>query len=397
MSKGNSYWSTARGKVGDIVVSTLRGQRIEKAYQPKVLNPRTNNQMLQRAKFADAVKFYKHAVAKFFQFAYEDKKQTESDYNAFMRHNTKNATYLKKSQIEGVFPAIGYNYMMAQGSLSQASIVNYLTGRATLSLPSLAVAGDAPTIGEISSALMADYSLQAGDIVTCVRILSSVTSLNSTPTSVPNWLITQFLVNTADTQLISAVNVNMGGLAGTGVYLDSVIRSSLAAYAVIFSRKRTGQALKVSNSYLCLNQVGIDIYNATTQSSWISGVLSSWGANGNAPLEGAYLGNSAGSSKVDTGNVESTVTSATPSTASETGSVTVNLVGTNLTNLTAGSFNVTGSVSITSFTTASATAASMIVNVQGSGTISYAGTTLFTATVSGNSSSSDTGSGTFQG
>lgn len=397
MSKGNSYWSTARGKVGDIVVSTLRGQRIERAYQPNVLNPKTNNQMLQRAKFADCVKFYKHAINKFFQFAYEDKKQTESDYNAFMRHNTKASTYLLKSQVEGVFPAIGYRYMMSQGSMSEPTIVNYLSGRPALSLPSLAVAGEDVTIGELSAALIADYSLRAGDIVTCVRILSSVVSLTSTPSAVPSWLITQFVVDTTSDETLKSVNAAMGGAAATGMYLDSAARTSLAAYAVVFSRKVTGQSLKVSNSYLYLNQIGLDIYNASTAQSWISQVLNSWGATGNAPLEGAYLGNTTAESQSSSSTEAATITSASPDSVTSTGSKSITLAGTNLTSLSSGSFTVTGGVSVTSYSASSATAATVVINVSADGTLSYNGTAIVTATMSTSGGTGSENNGGFQG
>ena len=79
MSKGSSYWGTARGKIGNTVVSVVRGQRIERAYQPSVNNPRTPNQMIQRAKFFSAVEFYKEANKAFFKMAFEDKSQSESD------------------------------------------------------------------------------------------------------------------------------------------------------------------------------------------------------------------------------------------------------------------------------------------------------------------------------
>lgn len=73
--------------------------------------------MLQRAKFANAVKFYKKAVQNFFKFAFEDKKKSESDYNAFMRHNVMNSTLLMKGNVDDAyFPALG-RWQMSSGSL----------------------------------------------------------------------------------------------------------------------------------------------------------------------------------------------------------------------------------------------------------------------------------------
>ena len=85
MATGSSYWGTSKGKLGNIVLRVRKGQTVESKYQPNVNNPRTFAQCRQRALFANAVKFYKSAIARMFKFAFEDKAANESDYNAFMR------------------------------------------------------------------------------------------------------------------------------------------------------------------------------------------------------------------------------------------------------------------------------------------------------------------------
>lgn len=75
MAKGNLFWNLGRGKVGSLVLSINKGQVVTRQYQPNVANPRSNAQMLQRARFASCVNFYKRASENFFKFAYEDKKQ----------------------------------------------------------------------------------------------------------------------------------------------------------------------------------------------------------------------------------------------------------------------------------------------------------------------------------
>lgn len=107
MSKGNPYWNLSRGKVGSLVMSINKGQVVTRQYQPNVANPRSNAQMLHRARFASCVNFYKRATANFFKFAFEDKRPIESDYSAFMRHNTSALVApLTREQIKGTYPAI---------------------------------------------------------------------------------------------------------------------------------------------------------------------------------------------------------------------------------------------------------------------------------------------------
>lgn len=54
MSKGNLFLGKARGKVGSVVFSTLRGEQITRAYQSQVRNPKSDAQAAQRAMFATA-------------------------------------------------------------------------------------------------------------------------------------------------------------------------------------------------------------------------------------------------------------------------------------------------------------------------------------------------------
>src|SRR5574344_1437068 len=119
MSKGSLYFGKASGKLGQIVLSNVKGQQIARAWQPKVANPRTSVQQMQRAKFANAVKLYKRATQNLFKFAYEDKRKTESDYNAFMRHNVERSMIVnRKSYDNPSFPALG-DWVIAFGSLGE--------------------------------------------------------------------------------------------------------------------------------------------------------------------------------------------------------------------------------------------------------------------------------------
>lgn len=289
MSKGNSYWGTAKGKIGNIVVSTNKGQRIERKYQPDVLNPRTKNQQLQRARFANAVKFYKRAYANFFRFAYEDKRANESDFNAFMRHNTSNRmSVLKKSQVKGTFPAVGNSISLSAGSLANPSIVDARGVRPYLSLKSLA--SDSATVGNVSSALIADYNLIDGDIITIVRVSTSVTSLDdANPADYPAWEVSQFLVNSSSEVLLSSINEHLGILDGKGMALDTGASPQSVWYGVVFSRKQTQRTLIVSNSYLLGNANAYALYISAQRSKWLEAALVSWDASGDAVLEGSLV------------------------------------------------------------------------------------------------------------
>lgn len=289
MSKGSSYWGTATGKVGNLVISVNKGQRIEKAYQPHVLNRKTNAQMIQRARFANAVKFYKRAYANFFQFAYEDKSPRESDYNAFMRHNTNmTSSLLKYEQVKSPYVALGEGWVLSNGILAEPVINDVRGVHPYLSLPSLIATAD--TVGELSQALINDYSLIEGDIITLVTVVSNATSLSSPiPNDYAKWIVKQFVVNINSNMPITDVADVVSMETGKGLYLDIQGVTIPKWYGVVFSRKSKNAILRCSTSRLLGNSYAYQMFLNAQSQEWQDVVLQSWQASGEAVLEGTLV------------------------------------------------------------------------------------------------------------
>ena len=304
MAKGNMFIGNGSGKVGNLVVATRAGEQITRVYQPRVANPKSYQQMLQRAKFANAVKFYKKAVQNFFKFAFEDKKKSESDYNAFMRHNIMNSALLIKGNVDdSYFPALG-RWQMSSGSLPNAfSIKNVeASGFAFVSEGMKTNA----TIGDISSALIGQ-GFHTGDIVTFVLITSPVTYLDFDLTNLydsglvqPQWLIVQFAIDPRDTRVISQANYlgsRNGGLAayeGNSLLVsgDGTIRWSgnfeneMAATCCIVTRS-TGSGVLATNTSLFGNTNFDKMLSDAEGTNYENEVLVSWGAREGAILKGS--------------------------------------------------------------------------------------------------------------
>ena len=298
MSKGNSYWSTARGKIGDIVVSINKGQRIERAYQPVVNNPKTDAQMTQRAIFAGAVKFYKHAQQAFFKFAFEDKKQTESDYNAFMRHNRGVAMIASRSQYnDNNYPAIGNRFMLTSGSLSEFEMSDDPDNlMIRCGVPSSITENVTdPTVAQITECIkISNADLQDGDIITVVRVKSNIQDITDEPTTAPKWTVIQFLLDSTSTKKMSEVGFSNAEIQvpSSKDYADILFFETdtdhLDALGVVASRK-TETGLLVNDTYLYLNDLGTTIYNDSLLDSFRAQALTSWGATGEAILEGSLV------------------------------------------------------------------------------------------------------------
>lgn len=368
MAKGNLFWNLGRGKVGSLVLSINKGQVVTRQYQPNVANPRSNAQMLQRARFASCVNFYKRASENFFKFAYEDRKPTESDYNAFMRHNTsKTVAPLTREQVKGNFPAIASSWLLSAGSLATPSVLDTRTDMPYLALPSLREA--VATVGNVSECLMRDYSLVTGDIITIVHVSANVRDLESPlPEKPSEWDIVQFVVNPASTETLASVSTRLSVAVGKGLLLENQGRLNAVSYGVVFSRKERAQALKVSTSELLPNAAAYNMYVAAQDPDWQRKVLSTWGASGTAVLEGAYL-SAQGSPIIET--IKGDPVPRVSETVFNTGvTSTAEITGKNLSGLTVGDFRGEG-VDVSKLEIQSDTAANLTLTGTGSAPTSW--------------------------
>ena len=308
MSKGSNFWGTARGRLGNMVISSVRGQQVERKYQPKVANPKTHAQMRQRAAFAAAVKFFKHSQQALFRFAFEDKTQKESDYNAFMRHNVAYfGAYNKVACDNPSLPALGFTspLLLSYGSLASAMGVGYYKTQT----PEDTIFGlECGTImessvpnkfswGDVCMALVKKYDLQNGDIITIVQIdamqpKSGVRSLyiDGTNADVPanpaKWTLWQKRI---DTESAEDVTNNVHDKQGFGVHdgITSNTYNNCYFGAVIFSRNIAGKSLMVSSSALVSSVDGYYQYWPEKGSDLELHALLSWGANPEIILKGS--------------------------------------------------------------------------------------------------------------
>ena len=312
MSKGSLFWSKASGKLGEVVLSQVKGQQISRAYQPKVSNARSSGQTIQRIRFSNAVKFYKHATQALFKFAYEDKRKNESDYNAFMRKNSSVAAYVtRESYLNQFYPAIGNQFLLADGSLPSLP----LTADDSLGLVLSLGTGDFSsnttlTVAELSQRLIQKYNFAEGDILTFVEVVNTdISSLDDEPTKPTDWIINQMIISSTDSSKLNDVFTSQNGHAfgtaedwhikgETGQEKTLCCASSsvsgdncVAGAALIQSRNVAGSKLLVSRSYLINNKYANQIYNASIQPAYINRALNSWGRTQSAILQGGLTKN----------------------------------------------------------------------------------------------------------
>lgn len=212
---GNNYFRQSRSATGRPV--TVMG-----TINTSPSNPRTASQMIQRAKFANAVKFYRHSQSNFYKFAFERQRPNENDYNAFMRFNIARSPLLPKSWVDNaLFPAWSEDWLFSSGSLNvtvpEIGIQSDNQGIG-IKLDKIATAGN-ETIGQVSQQLMRERGFQKGDIVTVAVIvfpgLEYVSSLDEWQAySAPVWVTYQFIIDPNSYRYV-------GDMAFRGVSPDS--------------------------------------------------------------------------------------------------------------------------------------------------------------------------------
>ena len=298
MSKGSLFFGNASGKLGQVVLSTVKGQQIARAWQPKVANPKTSQQQLQRAKFANSVKFFKRAQQNLFKFAFEDKRKNESDYNAFMRHNVVSSAVIDRMMYDNFnYPAFANDWLLSFGSLGEINADNDIAEKEFVQLLTLPLGtGEKAnlTIASASQALVSNYKAINGDFVTLVGVKSSVKTLTEDPVNAPEWHIMQFVVDTTNTGKLIEYLEKQDEDASTFFSTDgrepanivfSYSNDGCAWLGIILSRVTTN-GVKVSTSNLMPNYYAYEIYLKSLELPYRQSALNSWGRSSEPILKG---------------------------------------------------------------------------------------------------------------
>lgn len=300
MAKGNPLLGQLRGSVGDVVFTRMGGQQVSRARNRQPQNPQSVAQMIQRARLGSLVQFFTRGQQALFKFAFESKRQNESDYNAFMRYNIKNVSPNTKAGVAAGHPVFG-KYQMCQGTLQELDV----QFNSVMNVPSLVV-GAVPTtataatltIGQISAAMIAKYGLQEGDIITKVTITCANTVAATVAASIAAdsyadgsnnvvWDIKQFRIDSASTALAGILG-NFFDLTDytTGSSIIALDASTVdfkeltSAYgvALIVSRPTTN-GVKVSNAFLHCNKAVETAIAFKDDAAWLSYVGQTWKAS----------------------------------------------------------------------------------------------------------------------
>lgn len=287
MAKGNMLLGYSRGSVGDVVFTRSKGQQIARARNRNPKNPKTPAQMAQRVKFASVVEFFRRGNQNLFQFAFENKKIKQSDYNAFVSANADKGIYLTPEQLKNPNFAIVAPFIMTQGSLirNYGSMVDD-----GIAMTIGTSEQNAPTTVAALSEILKAKGFEEGDIVTLVHVSGSAET-PGTPyvgdDAAKPWAIGQFTINSSDTTLISATSVIVDLDTDEGILKLSARGASQTIGSCAIVSHVYADGLKVTSTTLELRTEVEPANAAALASAWVEECIDIWGASEEAILQGS--------------------------------------------------------------------------------------------------------------
>ena len=278
-----------RKQIGGMVLYSRNGETIARELAPQVSNPRTPAQMEQRVKLSNLVSFYR-ANAGWMKGAFENKKERESDYNAFVAANIGNSMVALSKADVAAGAAVVAPYKITSGSLPIVETVlnghdlvsNLFVGAQTI--------GSSTTIGELSQALLANNNgLEEGMQISVIINLQ----LASAGTGVP--YITarayEMILDTQSTELVESV-VPDGILEAVGTTNKAlgINTTDLGDGAAAFVISKTiGGRILVSTQSLVFFGSNATYRNYTSTTAW-NAAIASYGEGADVFLSSASAG-----------------------------------------------------------------------------------------------------------
>ena len=208
MAKYYGIGGKRKGSVGNETYAINRGENIVKSKIIQVNDAKTPEQVEQRSKLQNAVKAYQNMSSEFLKKCFEDKKQRQSTYNAFVSHNARMAQpFFKKYSDDKNIIGIG-KFQVSYGSLQNLPVVK--TADITVAEKTFKyfaielnneIADDA-NVGAVSDALIKKYGIKSGSILNGISIYNLGVSYNDQDDNNPISLADVYSVKRAKNNFI---------------------------------------------------------------------------------------------------------------------------------------------------------------------------------------------------
>lgn len=280
----NFWLKGAKKRLAGAVIYEAMGQTRARQLASSVTNPRTEAQMNQRIRWANAVSFYR-ANATWMKYAFETKKNNQSEYNKFMSLNvTTSPIALTKSAAAGGACVVA-PYVITQGSLPSIEWQDAGTSlKSNIFLGSGKTFEQYTTVGEFASDLILfNAGLREGDQLSLIRF----SQLTNASTGYPYIIVRKYevLLKSDSTEpltnyLPADYILAPGTSENNAIYVNKEDRQG--GFAMILSRTQGGKTYVSTQSVVIVNnETLIEQYSS---SAAIAAAIESYGQSQDAFL-----------------------------------------------------------------------------------------------------------------
>lgn len=268
----------ASQRLGGMVLYQLKGQTLARELAPAVSNPRTPAQMDNRVRLQNVVSVYR-ANRGWMKGAFENKKEKESDYNAFVSANLSSSQVAFTKQQAAAGAAVAAPYQISSGSLgSIEQQISESELQTNIYLGTLTI-DQATTVGEFAAAVIANNNnIVQGMQLSLILNIQQVNQATGIP-----YIITrayEVILDAASTELLSAYYPD--ALLASGGGQDNILYADLAdqgSGAASFILSHTVSAITRVSEQSLLQFGSLAVYNSYTSAAAIAEAVSSYGEN----------------------------------------------------------------------------------------------------------------------
>ena len=268
----------ASQRLGGMVLYQLKGQTLARELAPAVSNPRTPAQMDNRVRLQNVVSVYR-ANRAWMAGAFENKKERESDYNAFVSANlsTSQVAFTKAQAAAGA--AVAAPYQITSGSLgSIEQQVSESELQTNIYLGTLTI-NQATTVGAFAAAIIAsNNNIVQGMQLSLILNIQQVNQATGIP-----YIITrtyEMLLDPQSQDLLSAYYPD--GLLASGGGQDNILYADLSdqgSGAASFILSHTVSATTRVSEQSMVQYGDTGIYSQYTSPAAIAAAVASYGEN----------------------------------------------------------------------------------------------------------------------
>jgi hypothetical protein len=268
----------ASQRLGGMVLYQLKGQTLARELAPAVTNPRTPAQMDNRVRLQNVVSVYR-ANRAWMRGAFENKKEKESDYNAFVSANLSSSQVAFTKQQAAAGAAVAAPYQITSGSLgSIEQSVHESELQTNIYLGNL-VLSPATTVGEFAAAVIANNNgIVQGMQLSLILNIQQVNQVTGIP-----YIITrayEVLLDAQEQELLSAYYP--GALLSNGGGSDNILYADLSdngSGTASFILSQTTSAITRVSEQSLLQYGDLGIYSQYTSPAAVAAAVASYGEN----------------------------------------------------------------------------------------------------------------------